>query len=62
MDKVNLRKRYLFFKHVAQWIEHQIPILKVKGSSPFMLKKSFKINFEHFWGWFWFRHLNFLGI
>ena len=24
-------------KHVAQWIEHQIPILKVKGSIPFML-------------------------
>ena len=25
-------------KHVAQWIEHQIPILKVKGSIPFMLR------------------------
>ena len=24
-------------KHVAQWIEHQIPILNVKGSIPFML-------------------------
>lgn len=28
-------------KHVAQWIEHQIPILKVKGSIPFMLKILF---------------------
>jgi hypothetical protein len=26
-----------FRKHVAQWIEHQIPILKVGGSIPFML-------------------------
>ena len=26
-----------FVKHVAQWIEHQIPILKVGGSIPFML-------------------------
>lgn len=24
-------------KHVAQWIEHQIPILKAGGSIPFML-------------------------
>jgi hypothetical protein len=24
-------------KHVAQWIEHQIPILGAKGSIPFML-------------------------
>lgn len=30
-------KLILDLKHVAQWIEHQIPILKVKGSIPFML-------------------------
>lgn len=29
-------------KRVAQWIEHQIPILKVKGSIPFMLMVSFQ--------------------
>ena len=28
----------LNLKRVAQWIEHQIPILKVKGSTPFMLR------------------------
>ena len=27
-------------KHVAQWIERQIPILKVKGSIPLMLNKQ----------------------
>ena len=27
----------IFKKHVAQWKEHQIPILKVGGSIPFML-------------------------
>ena len=32
-----LENKSLNFKHVAQWIEHQIPILKVKGSIPFML-------------------------
>lgn len=31
-------------KHVAQWIEHQIPILKVKGSIPFMLVLFFITN------------------
>jgi hypothetical protein len=36
---INLKKIYPFLdtKHVAQWIEHQIPILRVKGSIPFML-------------------------
>ena len=26
--------------HVAQWIEHQIPVLRVGGSNPSMLVKS----------------------
>ena len=30
-------KLILHWKRVAQWIEHQIPILEVKGSIPFML-------------------------
>ena len=44
-------------KHVAQWIEHQIPILKVKGSIPFMLVKRIS-NL----GLFWFRHLKFFKV
>ena len=35
-----------FKKHVAQWIEHQIPILKVGGSIPFMLIILYSINRE----------------
>lgn len=35
-----------FKKHVAQWIEHQIPILKVGGSIPFMLIILYVINRE----------------
>ena len=34
-------------KHVAQWIEHQIPILKVGGSIPFMLIVFFNSNSEN---------------
>ena len=33
-----------FRKHVAQWIEHQIPILKAGGSIPFMLIVFFELN------------------
>ena len=36
-----------FKKHVAQWIEHQIPILKVGGSIPFMLIVFFNLNLEN---------------
>ena len=42
-------------KHVAQWIEHQIPILKVKGSIPFMLMLLKARIF--LLGLIWFRHL-----
>ena len=43
-------KVLLHQKRVAQWIEHQIPILKVKGSIPFMLR----FLFLKIWGCFGF--------
>ena len=36
----------IFKKHVAQWKEHQIPILIGRGSIPFMLISDFKKLFN----------------
>ena len=38
-----MRLKY-FKRHVAQWIEHQIPTLKGEGSIPFMLIVFFDLD------------------
>ena len=44
---------YITIKHVTQWIEYQIPNLKVKGSNPFMLILILYFKFSY-WGCFGF--------
>ena len=44
--RIEQEKKLESTKHVAQWIEHQIPILKVEGSIPFMLVLFFVISFN----------------